>query len=219
MRDLIQHGHVRRPLLGISIFDVTPEDAEVYRLKRIEGVVVEDFADASPAERSGLRRHDVIVAVDGTPIERVGQLQRLVALHDPGETVRLTVVRYGDSLEVSIRLMEAERSETPAAASTPPSGPAGLGLELEELTQLRARQLGYERAGGAVIARVIPGGAADRKDMGGYEHHRIIAIDDRDISSVGEARAALRAARSGQILSLLVENPHGRTYIFNIRVP
>jgi serine protease Do len=84
MRDLITHGHVRRPLLGISIADVTAEDAEVYRLGRIVGVVVEDFAPTSPAQRAGLRQHDVIVAVDGTPVDRVGQLQRLVALHQPG---------------------------------------------------------------------------------------------------------------------------------------
>lgn len=217
MRDLIAHGYVRRPLLGISIADVTPEDAEVYRLDRIVGVVVEDFAPESPARRSGLQQHDVIVAVDGTPVERVGQLQRLVALHQPGETVRLNVVRYGDSLEVRVRLVEADGSRSPQTAAPPAPVPGGLGLELEELTSQRAHQLGFGRAGGALVAGVVAGSAADRKNIG--VDHRLNSIDGEPIGSVAEARAALRAARSGQILSMVLELPGGRTYIANVRVP
>src|SRR5690606_15200551 len=72
MRDLIEHGQVRRALLGVSISEVTAEDAEVYGLASIAGVLVEDFAAESPARASGLERHDVIVGVDGKPVERVG---------------------------------------------------------------------------------------------------------------------------------------------------
>jgi serine protease Do len=216
MRDLIAHGYVRRPLLGISIADVTPEDAEVYGLDRIAGVVVEGFAPESPAQRSGLLQHDVIVAVNAIPIERVGQLQRLVALRQPGETVLLRVVRYGDSLEVRVRLVEADGARPAQAAPAAPV-PAGLGLELEELTPLRAQQLGYDRPGGALVAGVVAGSAAERKNIG--VGHRIISIDGRPIESAAEARAGLRAARSGQLLSMVLEFPRGRTYIANVRVP
>ncbi|NIP79854.1 MAG: trypsin-like serine protease, partial [Gemmatimonadetes bacterium] len=94
MADLLEHGYVRRPLLGISIQNISAEDAEVYGLRRIAGVLVEDFAGDSPAERAGLRRHDVITAVDGTAVERLGQFQRLVAQHEPGDVVAVEVVRY-----------------------------------------------------------------------------------------------------------------------------
>src|SRR5690606_25910792 len=63
MSDLIEHGHVRRALLGINIVNVTPEDAEVFRLPEIAGALVEDFAEGSPAQRAGLQRGDVIVEV------------------------------------------------------------------------------------------------------------------------------------------------------------
>jgi len=78
MDDLLEHGRVRRALLGVSIRDVGVEDADVYGLPAIAGVLVQDFSDGSPAERSGLRRHDVIVSVDGRPVERGGKLQRLI---------------------------------------------------------------------------------------------------------------------------------------------
>jgi serine protease Do len=216
MRDLIEYGYVRRPLLGISIADVTPEDAEVYGLASIAGVVVEDFAPASPAEQSGLQRHDVIIAVAGTPVDRVGQLQRLVALHEPGDTVPLSVVRYGSALELRVRLVEAEGAGRPARRPGP-RAPAGLGLELEELTPGLARQLGFRQPGGALVAGVAPASPAARKNIN--RDHRLVSIDRRPVTSLAEARSLLRQARSGQIVSLLMEWPDGRTYIANVRVP
>lgn len=216
MRDLIAHGYVRRPILGIAIADVTPEDAEVYGLERIAGVVVEDFAPDSPAERAGLQRHDVVVAVDGVPVERVGQLQRLVALHEPGESARLEVIRYGERLHLQVRLMEAAGAGPRPQRKTAPV-PGGLGLEVEELTPSLAQTLGYSDAGGTIVSRVVPGSAADRKDIG--VNHRVAALDRRTRPSVDEVAAAIRTSRSGQILSLLMEYPDGRTYIANIRVP
>jgi serine protease Do len=218
MADLIAHGYVRRPLLGISIADVTPEDAEVYRLPSIAGVVVEDFATDAPAARAGMRRHDVIVAIDGTPVERVGQLQRIVALRQPGDVVPVSVVRYGEPLEFRIRLVEAAAPEPVAVRERDPLPRVpGVGLEVEELTPLLARQLGFARAGGALIARVAPAGAASRKQVG--ERHRILEIDGAAVESADSARATLASARPGQVVSLLIEWPDGRTYIANVRVP
>ncbi|HSJ08523.1 MAG TPA: trypsin-like peptidase domain-containing protein [Longimicrobiales bacterium] len=217
MADLIEHGYVRRARLGVQITDVGAEDAEVYGLPSITGVVVEDFAERSPARESGLRRHDVIVAVDGQPVRRPGELQRLIALHQPFDVVPLSVVRYGKPLEIRARLMEAvDEAEPPARRSAAPRYPAGLGLEIQELTPGDARELGFERAGGALISRVLPGSAAESRI---YPLHRIAEINGRAIDSVATARAILRAARPGQILSFVLQFPDGRSYIANVRVP
>jgi S1-C subfamily serine protease len=216
MRDLIEYGYVRRPLLGISIADVTPEDAEVYGLPAIAGVVVEDFAPESPAERSGLQRHDVIIAVSGTPVERVGQLQRLVALNEPGDAVPLSIIRYGTAIEIPVRLVEAAGAGRPERRPTPRAA-TGLGIELEELTPALAAQLGYAQPGGAIVARVLASGPAARKNIG--RDHRIVAIDRRAVGTLTEARSLLRQARSGDVVSLLMAYPDGRTYIANVRMP
>jgi serine protease Do len=217
MSDLVTYGYVRRPLLGISIADITQEDAEVYGLDQIAGVLVEDFAAESPAERAGLQRHDVIVAVDGAPVERVGQLQRLVALRRPGELVALSAIRFGRAVEIRVRLAESPGAARPATRREAPPAGAGVGMDVEELTPLLARQLGYGRPGGALITRVVPGSAADRRNV--VATHRIASIDRTPIATAAQAHALLAAARPGQVLSLLVEYPEGRTYIANIRVP
>ncbi|HET6232037.1 MAG TPA: trypsin-like peptidase domain-containing protein, partial [Longimicrobiaceae bacterium] len=77
--DLVRYGRVRRPALGVQVTEVTPEDAVVFKLPRIYGVVAQAFPAGSAAQRAGLRAGDVIVAVGGTPIEHVGQFQRLIA--------------------------------------------------------------------------------------------------------------------------------------------
>jgi len=219
VNDLLQYGHVRRALLGISITDVTPEDAEVYRLPEIAGVLVEDFAADSPAREAGLERGDVIVAVEGERVERVGQLQRMIAQHRPGETVEIEVIRYGERKQFRIRLTQAplprEQQRATAPAASPPA--ADLGLELAELTPALAREIGHPRPGGVVVTGVAPASPAARKQL--PRGFRIVSIDQRAVNTVREAREILRRARPGSVVSLHLEGPDGRIRIVNLRVP
>ncbi len=216
-RDLIEKGHVRRPLLGVSIADVGPEDAEVYRLPAIAGVLIYDLPGTSPAAAAGMERHDVIVAVDGKRVDRVGQLQRLVAQRDPGDTVRLSVIRFGDSLQFHVRLSEATFRPT-VVAKAPATPPArDLGLSLADLDKATAKRLGFTEPGGVLVADVEPLSPADRKAV--VPGLRLVSVGTQHVSSAAEARTLLRAAGPGKVVSLLFEGPDGRTFIANIRTP
>jgi S1-C subfamily serine protease len=161
----------------------------------------------------------VIVGVDNDRVERVGQLQRLIAQHKPGESVLLRVVRYGEAKEFRIGLVEAEIPAPPETAppNARPSGAGRLGIQVGELTTEMAREYGYERAGGAVVTAVADYGAADRKEV--HEGMRITEINRKAIRTAPEAQNALRRLRSGQIVSLMLETAEGATLIRNVRVP
>lgn len=218
MRDLLEHGHVRRPLLGISIATISPEDAQVYRLPTIAGVLVEDFAEDSPAERAGLQRHDVIVGIDGARVERLGQFQRMVADREPGETVRVDVVRYGQPLQVPVRLTEADLGNRRVVRTEPQrERPPGLGVELVDLTPALARERRFRRPGGALVAGVIPGSAAARKNV--PRGLVIREINRTPIHSAREADRILDALPEGAVASLMLEDPQGGTMIRNVRMP
>jgi serine protease Do len=219
MMDLIEHGHVRRALLGVTILDISPEDAEVYGLPSISGVLVEDFGAGSPAQDAGLLRHDVIVGVDGQAVDRIAELQRRIANHQPGEDVLLSVVRYGQTREFKVKLTQAPIPEPPPAvpAGTGVTGAAGVGLELGDLTTTVARRWGFERAGGVIVSQVRPLSPADRKRV--EEGDRLIAINRQEPQDAREAKAMLRSIATGQIVSLLFERPEGSTYIANVRMP
>ena len=219
MEDLLEFGRVRRPLLGISILNITPEDAQVYGLDAIAGVLVEDFADDSPAREAGLRRHDVITAVDGVPVERIGQFQRLIAGYDPGDRVTVDLVRYGERMRFTVRLTEADLGNdgvVRTSARRTPEPPRGLGLELVDLTPSLAEERGFREAGGALITEVGIGSAASRK---GVQQGLVIReINRTQISSAREARELLDGLATGSVASLLLQTPRGTTYIRNVRV-
>jgi len=219
--DLIRHGRVRRPAVGISVTPVVPEDAEVYGLERIQGVVAQDFPEGSPARQAGVRQGDVIVAVDGRPVERVGQFQRMIATKQPGETVSLDLIRYGDRQRVEVRLTEAPTApEEPArpaeTAAAAPASPLGLGVSV--LTPELARR--YEIRGdasGLVVTQVENYSAAARYNI--TEGTRIVAVDGQEVRDVAAFRRATERKRPGEVVSLRVIFPGGENGIINIRLP
>jgi serine protease Do len=217
-RDLIASGHVRRPLLGVSIVNVEAEDAEAYSLPAVTGVLVSDFAAGSPAEASGVQRHDVIVGIDSRRVEGVGQLQRMVAQREPGDSIHLSVIRFGDSLQFTVRLAEAKlRLEPRQRSNATPDPVVDLGLTLDDMDRATARQLGFSTPGGVLVADVAPLSPADRKQV--RPGLRLLSVGSRKVGNAADARAAVRAVASGRIVSLFLEGPDGRTVIANIRQP
>jgi serine protease Do len=222
--DLIRHGRVRRPAVGISVTNVRPEDAEVYRLERIQGVVAQDFPEGSPARAAGVRQGDVIVGVDGRPVERVGQFQRMIATRQPGETVRLDVIRYGERRSVEVRLMEAPTAgqETTAQGPTRPAPESEkstkLGVGVSVLTPELARR--YElpaSATGLVVTDVANYSAAARYGIG--EGTRIQAVDGQEVRDVAAFSRAVERKGPGDVISLRVVYPAGENGIVNVRLP
>jgi serine protease Do len=219
--DLIQYGRSRRPMLGVNIQPVTPEDAEAFGLTRVGGAVVQGFADDSPARRAGLDRGDVIVAVDGRPIAASNELQRVIAQRRPGETVTLDVIRYGQQRQVRVQLAEAPAPPT-AAAPEPARGRAEqrLGIQAAPVTGETARQFGLEGTQGVVITEVQPGSPAARRGL--QRGMRILGVDRQPIRDVAQFERVLAAKRPGEIVSLDVEIGERGTRtqtIVNIRLP
>ncbi|WP_420127421.1 Do family serine endopeptidase [Longimicrobium sp.] len=221
--DLIRYGKVRRPAVGIQVTNVRPEDAEVYRLERIEGVVAQDFPPTSPAREAGVRQGDVIVAVDGRAVQRVGQFQRMIATRRPGEQVTLDVIRYGDRQRVTVRLGEAPnaadapqeaRAEAPAAAE----GSTRLGVAVSPVTPDVARECRIEgQPAGLVVTDVERFGAGARNGIGRCT--RILAVDGQAVTDVAAFRRLVERKRGGEVVSLRVTFPRGENGILNVRLP
>ena len=106
---LIETGEVSSPYLGIGLADLSPEDAERFGVPVDSGVIVDTVEPGSAADDAGLRRGDIITALDDTPIEDSGDL--LAALRDyrPGDTVELAIVRGKDELTLTATLDERPR--------------------------------------------------------------------------------------------------------------
>ncbi len=218
MEDLVEFGSVRRPLIGVTIEDVQAEDAEVYKLPKVSGVLVQELRDDGPA-RGILEPEDVIVALDGEPVGYVAELQAKIAARRPGDRVELTIYREGRSREVTIRLDEAPINDRPVrTAERTVHAEERLGINVEYVDAAAAREVGYDRAG-VVVSEVALASPAYRRNLSAYRGWMLVQVNDTVIESPEDVRSALEAAEGGQIVSLHLENPQGEGRVVNVRMP
>src|SRR4051812_37579547 len=105
---LMKEGRVRRAYIGIvgGSRPLPPKIAA--RVERGTGIEVVEVMGGSPAARSGLRPEDLIVAVDGDPVNDVGDLQRLMVAERIGQGVQVDVVRDGTFIKLNLIPRELE---------------------------------------------------------------------------------------------------------------
>lgn len=113
MTQIIEHGRVIRGWLGVAVQDLTQELAKALKTDVTKGAVVADVAPGSPAERAGLRRGDVILALNGEAIENGRQLSLRVAEIPPGSQARLTILRGRERRDISATLAQMPAREPP----------------------------------------------------------------------------------------------------------
>lgn len=105
--DLIEYGAVQRALLGISIANVDADIAKKFDLDVVNGVFVTGIYQNGAANDAGLEKGDVIIAIEETPVKNVSKLQELVAVHRPGDKVKIKFLRKGKERLTSAKLKNA----------------------------------------------------------------------------------------------------------------
>jgi serine protease DegQ len=102
MEQIIETGSVTRGWFGVEVADVSPELAESLGLKGTRGAIVGQIERGSPAEKSGMKLGDVIVAVAGKPVVDVSSTLNSIANVPPGKTVQVKVLRRNQELNLDV---------------------------------------------------------------------------------------------------------------------
>ena len=156
------HGRVMRSYLGVTVQEVTPAIARTIGLKAPEGALVSDVTPGSPAEKAGLKSGDVILAVNGTPIQESNQLRMGISMMNPDQSVKLKVFRNGQNIETTARVSEMpEKRDERASRDNGDSKSSLNGISVEDLDAGTARELGLPAATkGVVVTDVDPASQA-----------------------------------------------------------
>lgn len=109
MSDLIKFGEVQRGYLGVVIQDLSWQLAEQLKIDMSQGVVVANLVPGGPADKADIRVKDVILEIDGNPINSSSRLLEIVASHKPGDELSVVVLRGNSKKNVAIRLQEAKK--------------------------------------------------------------------------------------------------------------
>ena len=202
-------GAIRRPWLGVALQDVTADIAASLGLARPEGTLILGLHPESPLAISGLRRGDVILAIEGKPIENSQELGYRVATTAIGATTIIEYQRGGDRKEIQVTMVAApetvDRKDTLVAGRNPLAG-----LVAANLSPAVAEELGLPVDLRGVVAAKISDGPAQRFFKRGDV---ILEVNGNAIDSVETLQAVLAKHegvwriginRGGRILKLAI---------------
>ena len=104
MEQIIKSGSVTRGWVGIEVQDITPELAESFNLKNVDGALIAGVLKGGPADAGGIRPGDILLAVNGNKVSNSASLLNLIAALKPAEAARLTVARKQQVLDLKIQV-------------------------------------------------------------------------------------------------------------------
>lgn len=193
MTQLIDHGAVRRGMLGVTIQPVTSDIARSLGLDGVHGALVNDVQPDSPAAKAGLKRGDVITRVDGDAVKDGNELRNRVAQVQPGTSLPIDVVRNGKTQAYTVTVGELKPTSTddaPADVDNTSPDTTGFGMGVQPLTPEQSRELGIPAGRGVVIASVAGDGKAAAAGL--REGDVIEEVDGAPVTSVDTLRSHLK---------------------------
>ncbi len=205
IEELREKGHVERGWIGVSAQPLTPDIATGLGLPvGQEGALIAQLDPGGPAARAGLRQGDVVVAVEGRPINRLRELPRTIASLKPGSTAAIEVLRRGAATQVAVVVGSTRQTERAVRASAPlPASAETLGLGLASLSaELRGRLDLGPAARGVAIVQVRSGSQAEQAGLATGD--LIVQIGGDAVDTPADIVAALDRARARQIASIVM---------------
>lgn len=190
--DLIEYGAVQRALLGISIYDVNAQVAEANNLKVLKGIYVNAVMDGKAADRAGIERGDVIIAIDNKPVNNVAQLQEQVAIKRPGDEVEVKFIRGSKEKVVVAKLRNEEGTLDIVELS---SDYRIEGATFVDVSETLKNRLGID--GGVQVQEL---GDGKWKDVRMKEGFIITGIDNEKIRNIRDLENYFKRPRTDGIL-------------------
>ena len=211
---LVAKGTVERGFLGVVIQDLNGDLAKSFSLKETKGVLISEVTKGSAAEKSGLKAGDVVVEIEGQPVERSNELQNRIGMKKPGAKVKVIVLREGNRREFMVELGEKPTKEKLAAGKSQTM--EDLGLTVQNLTDDLAERFGYEGLSGVIVTAVEAGSLAELSGIS--QGTLIMEVDRKPVKNTKEFREAIEESAKGGTVMLLIRD-EGYTRFVVITMP
>jgi serine protease Do len=215
---LKQTGRVVRGFLGVQPQAITADMVDNLGLKSTKGALIADVVKDSPAEHAGIKPGDVVVGLNGKPVNDNSQLTRDVGVIPPGNNVKLEVVREGRPRTVEVKL--AERPDEREQTGRTPTRSSGekeqgadlLGLSVQDVTPQLARRSQLDASTkGAVVVDVAPDSPA--ADAGLEPGDVVVEVNRRPVNSAADYRSAVKSVKKGDTALVRVKHGQATQYI------
>ena len=212
-------GSVSRGWIGVQIQPVTPDIADSLGLKKAEGALVAEPQANGPAAKAGIESGDVITQVNGEAVKDARELARTIGGFAPGTAVKLDVLHKGQNKTVNLTLGQLPNSvEAKADTDDNSKGSVTRGTDVPKLglTVAPANSVAGAGKDGVVVTEVDPNSAA--AERGFKEGDVILEVAGKSVTSAGDVRDAVNAARTDNKNSILMRIKSGGSSRF-VAVP
>ena len=210
-----RRGHVRRGAIGVTAQTVTPVLASGLSLARDHGVVLADVMPGTPAARAGLRPGDLVLALDGKPMENGRQFHINLYRRVVGEVVTLEVLRDGRRVKARVTMAERDDRLARLSASMDPRQNLvpRLGILGVTLDPAIAALLPSARVGSGVVVASTVVGAIDSRDGGLAPGDIVYAVNRTPVPGLAELRVALETLNAGDPVVLHLDRGGRLVYL------
>ncbi|MGD0890169.1 MAG: Do family serine endopeptidase [Terracidiphilus sp.] len=211
---LIKNGKIEHGYLGISMNDVTPDNAHFFNLQDASGAIVAQVTPDSPAGRGGMHTGDVITSLNGETIINGSALQVAVSEMTPGTKIQLGIIRDGKPQTVNLTVGQFHgNTEVASNGSDSEDGPQSgkLGLAVADLTPDTRQQINVpDQVHGVVVQSVRPASPAD--DAGIQPGDVIQEVNRKPAQSASEFANVVHQNGNGKDILLLVWSKGNSSY-------
>ena len=208
--DLVKFGNVQRGYIGILPRELDSKIAAELKTKVGRGIYVEKVTDNGAAKAAGLQKGDVIVKMEGQPLDSDAQMREIIGRRRPGDVVNVTINRDGTERDVKVELRNRNggrdviKKEEMATA-----GMKALGGEFSNLTDKERQALGI--TGGVRVSKISSGKLSETEIEEGFI---IVKANGKNVKSVKDLEAIVGSVKEGEGLLLIGMYPNSSRMIY-----
>jgi serine protease Do len=211
---LRKYGHMHRQLIGVGVQTITATMASALALPRDSGVLISDITPGGPAVDADVKLNDIVLAIDGMPVENVPMFMTALLSHPSGEKVKLDLLRGGKTLSREIAAVEESHSSDRLTDLIDPEnnrvrqlGIIGLAIDKQTENMFPGLRGPY----GVIVAALSASSAASPTGLqtGDVIHE----VNGTVVPSVEALRAAMEKFKRGDAVALFIERDGKLQYL------
>jgi serine protease Do len=211
MDQIVTHGQVTRAYIGVTVQEVSPAIAKAIGLDGPKGALVADVSPNSPAQKAGLQSGDVILSVNGTPIQESNQLRMDISMMGTNQALKLQVFRNGKVQDLNAETAALPNQKVERASNETGGSASGIdGVSVENLNPEVAQQVGVApNTTGVVITGVDPSSAAASSGL--KEGDVIQEVNHKKVTNADDFASAMQKSKGDSLL--LINRAGNKIYL------
>jgi serine protease Do len=210
-QQLRKSGKVTRGWLGILIQDINEDLAKSFGLKETGGALISEVTEGSPAQKSGLLQGDIVTSINETRVADVADLRNKIAMFAPDTQLTLRILRDGKERELVVTVGEQPADMASIAKKMSATTLSEMGLTLQDLTDEVAKQFGYNKDQGVLIADVDPNSPAAQ--VGLQAGQLVEEVNRIRIHNLKELQQAIKKSNNPKQVLLRVRSGEHSQYV------